>query len=80
MKRIRLKKDCSYTSMSTPYGVITHEYSEVRDEDYVYKEMEVEGQEAPEPVAKIVEEPIPEPEPVAEKLEEPVKKKKIIRR
>jgi len=63
MKRIRLKEDCGYATMSANYGVIGHEWVQVHDDCYVYKEMEVEG---------ALQEPKPEPEPVVEPTPEPV--------
>jgi len=70
MKRIRLKEDCGYATMSTQYGVIGHEWVTVHDDCYVYKEMEVEGQEQPKPEPEPVEEPLPEPEEPREEPEE----------
>jgi len=69
MKKIRLKEDCRYPTMFTPYGLIGHDWVEVSDDVYVYKEMEVQGQ-------KVVEKPIFEK--TAEKVEvKPVKKAKV---
>lgn len=54
MKKIRLKADCQYPTMSTPYGVIGHEWVEVDDGKYVYKEMEVFGEKLAEPVEELI--------------------------
>ena len=67
---MRLKDDCEYATMSTSYGIITHEWKEFLDDSYEYKEVEVEGRE--KPVAKVEPEVQPvkkeatvEPKPVA---------------
>jgi len=60
MKKVRLRDGVIYKKMSTPYGVVTHDWTEVPDNAYVYREMEVFGEK---PVSK----------PVAEKAVEPVK-------
>jgi len=78
MKRIRLKKDSYCADMSTPYGLIGHDWVEVHDDTYVYSEMEVEGQE--EPVAPVEVEPVVVKEPVEELVEEPEPKPKKKRR
>jgi len=53
--KVRLKQDCEYGAMHTPYGTVTKDWTEVPDGSYVYKEMEVEG--AKEEKTVEVEEP-----------------------
>jgi len=81
MKKIRLKEDCKYSKMSTPYGVIAHNWVDVKDDAYVYKEMEVLGEAKPDPKPVVtveeelvVEEPVVEEEVVVE-YKPPFKKK-----
>ena len=45
MKKVRLKDTCGYKKMNTPYGLITHEWTEVEDYLPLYKEMEVFGEQ-----------------------------------
>lgn len=82
MIKVRLKENCRYHRMTTPYGIITHSWSEVIDTVYIYKEMEVLQEATPElePVETVEEKPVVKeevvedgPEPIEEKL---VKKKR----
>ena len=55
--KVRLKETCLVQKLVTPYGVITHAWTEIRDVDYVYNEMEVYQDPKTEPEVKVVEEP-----------------------
>lgn len=80
MKKIRLRPGCGLRLMSTPYGVIGTEWTEVADVVHVYKEMEVFGEKpkVPEPVK---EEPKSvEPKVVVPKVEKPKPKKKLVKK
>ena len=68
MVRVRLKAGCAFNKMNTPYGLVTHEWSVVRDDAYIYKEMEVDG--LPQP--KTVVEPTPVPQTVVDPKPKPV--------
>ena len=69
MVKVRLKKGVVLPKMNTPYGLITHEWSIVRDDAYIYKEMEIEGVIQPKVVVPIqIPKPIidPKPKPVVD--------------
>lgn len=66
MVKVRLKQGVGFPKMNTSYGLITHEWSIVRDDAYIYKEMEVEGK------PQIVVEPISIPKPIIDPKPKPV--------
>lgn len=74
--KVRLKPNCSFGSLNDyKYGLITHDWRDIPDGSYVYKEMEVFSEAKPK---EVIEEPKPvEPEPVKLKdvVEQPPKKK-----
>ena len=88
--RVRLKPTCGYPDMNTPGGLVNHEWKEAKDGAYIYKEMEIEGQEEKVPTEEVLvkelaaeevtpeegSEEIEEEETEEEKEEEPVVKKK----
>jgi len=74
MVKVRLKEGVGFSKMNTPYGLITHEWSIVRDDAYIYKEMEVD--EFSKPVIQVVDTPGPElvidPKPIIDPKPKPV--------
>ena len=66
--------------MSTPYGVVTREWTEVSNDVHVYKEMEVEGavepQPVPNPIVEVKSIPEKKPTPVIESKSNIFKKKR----
>jgi len=75
--KVRLRPGCNKKLMSTSYGVVTHEWTTVPDNAYVFKEMQVMDEKTGEPV--VVAAPAPEPAEVP-KPEEKIKKKTPRRR
>ena len=69
--KIRLRPEIEVRKMNTPYGLITHEWADVSDNSYIYKEMEVYQDQKAVIELEPVEEPVEEPK--VEVIEEDIK-------